>query len=58
MHERTDNRPHIEDTMTKLPLATLALAIAFIATAPAFANPTDARYPAGYQDMAYSKNGW
>ena len=28
--------------MTKLPLATLALAIAFIATAPAFANPTDA----------------
>ena len=37
----------------------LALAIAFIATAPAFANPTqDSRYPAGYQDMAYSKNGW
>ena len=28
--------------MTKLPLATLALAIAFIATAPAFASPTDA----------------
>jgi hypothetical protein len=28
--------------MTKLPLATLALAIAFIATAPAFAAPTDA----------------
>jgi len=28
--------------MTKLPLATLALAIAFIVTAPAFANPTDA----------------
>ena len=27
--------------MTKLPLATLALAIAFIATAPAFAAPTD-----------------
>jgi hypothetical protein len=27
--------------MTKLPLATLALAIAFIATAPAFASPTD-----------------
>ena len=45
--------------MTKLPLATLALAIAFIVTAPAFANPTqDSRYPAGYQDMAYSKNGW
>jgi hypothetical protein len=43
--------------MTKLTLA-LALAIAFIAAAPAFANPTDARYPAGYQDMAYSKNGW
>ena len=44
--------------MTKLTLA-LALAIAFIATAPAFANPTqDARYSAGYQDMAYSKNGW
>ena len=42
MHVRTDNRPHIEDTMTKLPLATLALAIAFIATAPAFAGPTDA----------------
>ena len=28
--------------MTKLPLATLALAIAFIATAPAIASPTDA----------------
>ena len=28
--------------MTKLQLATLALAIAFIVTAPAFANPTDA----------------
>ena len=28
--------------MTKLPLATLALAIAFIVSAPAFANPTDA----------------
>ena len=27
--------------MTKPPLATLALAIAFIATAPAFASPTD-----------------
>ena len=27
--------------MTRLPLATLALAIAFIASAPAFANPTD-----------------
>ena len=28
--------------MTKLPSATLALAIAFIVTAPAFASPTDA----------------
>ena len=27
--------------MTKLPSATLAWAIAFIAAAPAFANPTD-----------------
>jgi peptidoglycan/LPS O-acetylase OafA/YrhL len=42
MHERTDNRPHIEDSiMTKLQLATLALAIVFIAAAPAFASPTD-----------------
>ena len=45
--------------MTKLTIGALALAIAFIATAPAFADPTqDARYPAGYQDMAYGKNGW
>ncbi len=37
--------------MTKLPLATLALAIAFIVTAPAFANPTDALIALGLTVM-------
>jgi hypothetical protein len=43
--------------MTRITLA-IALAVATLATVPASAGPDDDRYPKGYQDSAYNKNGW